>query len=221
METLDWTVAEGTIRVLVVEDHTLVREGLMAMLGSHEGFDVIAGTGNGHEALRLGAELHPDVILLDLRIEGLDGLEVLKKIKADHPDIRVLILSVHDEQSYVGQAVVAGADGYLLKTVSTEELVDGVRRVMAGEAVLHPAVARTVLSEMTHLASGGGPAELSARELEIVKLLAQGLSNKQIAVRLQLGIETIKTHISSILSKLGAVDRTQAVAVALRRGIIE
>lgn len=193
----------------------------MAMLSSHDGFEIVGGTGDGNDALRLGAELTPDVMLLDLRIEGLDGLAVLKQMKAEQPDVRVLILSVHDEQAYVGQAVVAGADGYLLKTVSSEELVDGVRRVMAGEAVLHPAVARMVLSELTHLANRDGPDELSVRELEIVKLLAQGLSNKQIAVRLQLGIETVKTHISSILSKLGAVDRTQAVAVALRRGIID
>lgn len=210
------------IRVLVVEDHTLVREGLVAMLQSQHDMEVAGQAGDGEEALRLAAEAAPDLVLLDLRLPKVDGLEVLKRLKAEHQRTRVIVLTVHDEQAYVGEAVMAGADGYLLKTASYEELADAVRRVIQGEAVLHPAVARTVLTALSDLAGGdGGHGELSVRELEIIKLLAQGLSNREIAVRLSLGVETVKTHISSILAKLGAVDRTQAVAVALRRGLID
>lgn len=207
---------------MVVEDHTLVREGLVTLLGAQEDIDVIAECGDGAEAVELGRDLSPDLVLLDLRLPGLDGLEVLRRLKAADESTRVLILTVHDEQSYVGEAVVAGADGYLLKTSSHSDLLDAIRRVMAGEAVLHPAVARSVLKELTHLASGeAASGELSTRELEILRHLAQGLSNRQIAVELGIGMETVKTHISSILHKLDAVDRTQAVAVALRRGIID
>lgn len=213
-------MTEQKISVLVVEDHTLVREGLVSMLEAQHDMDVAGEADNGHDAVRLASELGPDVILLDLRLPGIDGLEALKRIKAEPGEVRVLVLTVHDEQAYVGEAVLAGADGYLLKTVSHSELADGIRRVMRGEAVLHPGVARTVLTELSQLASGDG-GDLSVRELEILKLLAQGLSNKQIAVRLTIGVETVKTHISSILHKLGAVDRTQAVALAFRRGLLE
>lgn len=210
------------IRVAVVEDHTLVREGLVTMLDSHDNIDVIVSSGDGAVAYEQILEALPDVVLLDLRLPGMDGLEVLKRLKTKVPAIRVLVLTVHDEQNYVSEAVIAGADGYLLKTVSHAELSDAVKRVHSGEAVLHPAVARQVLTELSqgsagHSADGG----LSVREREILMHLAQGLSNKQIASEISVGVETVKTHISSILHKLEAVDRTQAVALALRRGLIE
>jgi DNA-binding NarL/FixJ family response regulator len=215
-------MADTPTRVLVVEDHTLVREGFVAMLESIEGVAVCGQAGNGEEALERVAELQPEIVLLDLRLPKLDGLEVLKRLKNEGSDAKVLVLTVHDEQSYVGEAVLAGADGYLLKTVTHAELTDAIERVKRGETVLHPSVARTVVTALTELkSSDGGQGGLSVRELEIVNLLAQGLSNREIAVRLSLGVETVKTHISSILHKLGAVDRTQAVAFALRRGLIE
>lgn len=210
------------IRVAVVEDHTLVREGLVTMLDSHDNINVVVSSGDGAEAYEQILEALPDVVLLDLRLPGMDGLEVLKRLKTKVPAIRVLVLTVHDEQNYVSEAVVAGADGYLLKTVSHAELSDAVERIHRGEAVLHAAVARQVLTELSQ-GSGGHTADggLSVREREILVQLAQGLSNKQIASTLSVGVETVKTHISSILHKLEAVDRTQAVAVALRRGLIE
>jgi len=199
-----------------------VREGLVTMLDVEEDIEVVAQAGDGEEALEVILEHEPDVVMLDLRLPGMDGMEVLKRVKAQKPQIRVLVLTVHDEQQYVGEAVLSGADGYLLKTVSHAELTDAARRIAKGEAVLHPAVARSVLTELTTLAAGGpDDGGLSPREREILTLLAQGLSNKQIASRLQVGVETVKTHISSILGKLDAVDRTQAVALALRRGLIE
>jgi DNA-binding NarL/FixJ family response regulator len=206
--------------VVVVEDHTLVREGLIAMLQSHTDIAVAGEAGDGEEALRVCASERPDVVLLDLRLPKLDGLEVLKRLKAGQPEVRVLVLTVHDEQNYVGEAVMAGADGYLLKTVAHREVADAVRRVARGEAVLHPAVARSVLSELTG-GKGGPGSDLSPRELEILKLLSQGLSNRQIAEEITLGVETVKTHISHILTKLDAVDRTQAVAKAIRQGLID
>lgn len=215
-------MAERTCRLVVVEDHTLVREGVVAMLEAHDDFEVAGQADNGIDALALCRELEPDVVLLDLRIPGKDGLQVLRELKASQPDIRVIALTVHDEEGYVGEALRAGADGYMLKTISHQELAEAVRRVMAGEAALHPAVAKKVLEDFAALSRGSKPSgQLSARELDVVKLLAQGLSNKQIARRLDIGLETVKTHVSSILEKLGAADRTQAVVLALRRGLVE
>lgn len=210
-----------TIRVLVVEDHTLVRQGLVAMLAAAEGVEVTGEAEDGERALELVSEREPDVVLLDLRLPKIDGIEVLRRSKSDDPDIRVIALTVHDEQAYVGEALLAGADGYLLKTVAHDELIDAIKRVAEGEVVLHPAVSRTAMTELTQLASRDASSDLSTRELDVLRHLAQGLSNKQIAVRLQVGVETVKTHISSILHKLDATDRTEAVAVALRRGLIE
>lgn len=210
-----------TIRVLVVEDHTLVRQGLVAMLGAAEGVEVAAEAEDGERALELVPEEGPDVVLLDLRLPKVDGIEVLRRLKADDPGIRIIALTVHDEQAYVGEALLAGADGYLLKTVAHDELIDAIKRVAEGEVVLHPAVSRTAMTELTQLANRDASSDLSTRELDVLRHLAQGLSNKQIAVRLQVGVETVKTHISSILQKLDATDRTEAVAVALRRGLIE
>lgn len=210
-----------TIRVLVVEDHTLVRQGLVAMLAAADGVEVAAEAEDGERALELVPEEGPDVVLLDLRLPKVDGIEVLRRLKADDPDIRVIALTVHDEQAYVGEALLAGADGYLLKTVAHDELIDAIRRVAEGEVVLHPAVSRTAMTELTQLANRDASSDLSTRELDVLRHLAQGLSNKQIAVRLEVGVETVKTHISSILQKLDATDRTEAVAVALRRGLIE
>lgn len=210
-----------TIRVLVVEDHTLVRQGLVAMLAAAEGLEVTGEAEDGERALELVSADRPDVVLLDLRLPKIDGIEVLRRSKSDDPDIRVIALTVHDEQAYVGEALLAGADGYLLKTVAHEELIDAIKRVAEGEVVLHPAVSRTAMTELTQLASRDASSDLSTRELDVLRHLAQGLSNKQIAVRLQVGVETVKTHISSILHKLDATDRTEAVAVALRRGLIE
>lgn len=210
-----------TIRVLVVEDHTLVRQGLVAMLAAADGVEVAAEAEDGERALELVSGDAPDIVLLDLRLPKVDGIEVLRRLKSDHPDIRVIALTVHDEQAYVGEALLAGADGYLLKTVAHEELVDAIKRVAQGEVVLHPAVSRTAMTELTQLATRDVSTDLSIRELDVLRHLAQGLSNKQIAVRLQVGVETVKTHISSILHKLDATDRTEAVAVALRRGMIE
>lgn len=209
------------IRVVVVEDHNLVREGFVAMLGTEDDLEVVGEASDGQAALEVVGDHRPDVVLLDLRLPKLSGLDVLRHLKKTMPEVRVVVLTVHDEQTYVAEAVLAGADGYLLKTVTHTELTDAIRRVTRGEAALHPAIARTVLTELTQIASREGGSELSTRELDVLVLLAQGLSNKDIASRLSLGVETVKTHISNILGKLGAVDRTQAVALALRRGLIE
>lgn len=210
------------IRVVVVDDHTLLREGLVSMLETYDDIDVAGQASDGHEALRLALEVRPDVVLLDLRLPGVDGIDVTRRLKAEAPRMRVLIVTVHQEESYVTEALRAGADGYTLKTIGHKELADTIRRVMAGEPVLHPAVARTVLADFAAITRGESPpGRLSAREREVVKLLAQGLSNKQIARQLGIGVETVKTHVSSILTKLGAADRTQAVVLALRRGLVE
>jgi NarL family two-component system response regulator LiaR len=217
-----WAAMPQPLRILVVEDHTLLREGLIAMLEAYEEFEVAGQTGDGADGLRLALELLPDVVLLDLRLPGMDGLQALRELKVRAAQIKVIVLTVHEEEAYVGEALRSGADGYMLKTISHQELADAVRRVAAGEAVLHPAVARKVLSDFAALSKGERlPGQLSGREREVVELLAEGLSNKQIARRLEIGVETVKTHVSSILEKLGAADRTQAVVLALRRGLVE
>lgn len=210
------------VRLVVIEDQTLVREGMIAMLEAEEGIEVVGQSTTGREGIRVCAAERPDVVLLDLGLPDIAGLEVLRTLKADQPEVRVIVVTVHDEEGYVSEALRAGADGYMLKTINHVELQDAVRRVVRGEAVLHPAVAKKVLAEFAALSRGERPAgELSGREREVIQLLAQGLSNRQIADNLGVGVETIKTHVSNIIEKLGATDRTHAVVLALRRGLVQ
>ncbi len=204
------------VRVLVVDDHPVVRVGVWGMLVTQEQFDVVGEAADGDEAVRLVGELQPDVVLMDLRMPGLDGVQATARIRARHPDVQVLVLTTYDTDEDILRAVEAGAVGYLLKDAPREELFRGVEAAARGESLLAPAVVARLLGRMR---SPRGEA-LSPRELEVLGLVAEGRANKAVARALSISETTVKTHLAHIFTKLGVDDRTAAVTVALNRGII-
>ncbi|WP_410655615.1 response regulator [Amycolatopsis sp. lyj-112] len=218
--------AVRVVSVVVADDHQVVRTGFAALLDSQPDFTVVGTARDGTEAVRVTGELRPDVVLMDVRMPGMDGIEATRLLVAesevDGP--RVLILTTFDLDEYVYDALRAGASGFLLKDVTAERLFDAVRVVAAGEALLAPTVTRRLISEFARLRpSQGVPPELSAltpRETEVLRLIAEGLSNPEIAGRLSVTEETVKTHVSRVLNKLGLRDRTQAVVTAYESGLV-
>jgi DNA-binding NarL/FixJ family response regulator len=212
------------IRVLLADDHVVVREGTRELLEREPDIEVIGEANDGEEAVRLAKELKPDVAVLDIAMPKLNGIEATKQIREAHPSIAVLVLTAYDNDQYVFAILEAGAAGYLLKNVAGRQLIDAIRQVRAGQAVLHPIVARKVVDRFTrsgHRSSWNGPAaELTERELEVLKLAARGRSNKEIAAELFLSARTVQHHLTSIFTKLGVSSRTEAVLHALRMGWI-
>jgi DNA-binding NarL/FixJ family response regulator len=204
------------IRVLVVDDHPVVRTGVRGMLASQAEFDVVGEAADGAEALLRVAELRPDVVLMDLRMPGMDGVEATKLIRAQHPGAQVLVLTTYDTDEDILRAVEAGAVGYLLKDSPRDELFRGVQAAARGESLLAPAVVSRLMGRMR---TPPGLA-LSPRELEVLALVADGRPNKEIARSLFISETTVKTHLVHIFTKLGVDDRTAAVTVALERGVI-
>jgi DNA-binding NarL/FixJ family response regulator len=204
------------IRILVVDDHPVVRTGVRGMLASQPEFDVVGEAADGEEALRRVAELNPSVVLMDLRMPGMDGVEATKLIRAQHPATQVLVLTTYDTDEDILRAVEAGAVGYLLKDSPREELFRGVQAAARGESALAPAVVSRLMGRMR---TPPGLA-LSPRELEVLALVADGTPNKEIARSLYISETTVKTHLGHIFTKLGVDDRTAAVTVALERGIL-
>ncbi|HEU4798047.1 MAG TPA: response regulator transcription factor [bacterium] len=205
------------IRILVVDDHPVVREGLVASLEDDPEFQVLGAAGSAEEALPLVAAHHPDIILLDLELPGTGGLAAIPTLTAAHPESRILILTAYDTDERVLGAIRAGAKGYLLKGASLEEIARAIRAVHAGESYLEPRIASKVLAE---LGPGKRRTTLSPREREVLRLFADGHSNKQIARALGITERTVKFHVTSILNKLGAENRAQAVALAAQRGLL-
>jgi DNA-binding NarL/FixJ family response regulator len=211
-----------TIRILLADDHDLVREGTKELLEREEDFQVVAEAGDGEEAVRLALEHHPDVALMDIAMPGLNGIEATKQIKTAAPSVAVLILTAYDDEEYIFPLLEAGAAGYLLKNVRAHDLVAAVRSVHAGESVLHPAVARKVIDcfaprgkESHELIEMN---QVTERELEVLRLAARGMSNRDIADHLYLSTRTVQTHLSAIFSKMEVGSRTEAVVKALREG---
>jgi DNA-binding NarL/FixJ family response regulator len=205
------------IRVLVVDDHPVVRHGLVSMLRWEPDIALVGEAADGREAVRLIREQGPDVVLLDLRLPELSGIEVMRQVRGQVPPVRFLVLTTYDTDSYIAPALEAGAQGYLLKDATPDELAGAVRSLMQGRAALEPSVATRLLERMSE---GETNEELSGRELDVLRLLVKGDSNKSIASRLMLSENTVKSHISHIFSKLGVQSRAEAVAVALQRGIV-
>jgi NarL family two-component system response regulator LiaR len=209
------------ITVLIVDDHGVVRQGLRAYLDTQEDISVVGDAPDGAKGVAQSAELAPDVALVDLVMPGMDGIETTRRIKAASPRTQIVILTSVDDDSHVLPAIQAGAISYLLKDVSGEALAEAVRKAARGEAVLHPRVATRLLTALRAPAETDALTQLSAREREVLQLLAQGHSNQKIAELLDIGEKTVKSHVSNILGKLHLADRTQAAVYAWRRGVVK
>ena len=213
------------IKVLIADDHAVVREGTRQILEQESDIDVVAEAENGEEAVSMAGSLKPDVAIIDISMPKMDGIEATRQIKARYPTVAVLILTAYDDEQFVFSLLEAGAAGYLLKSVRSHELVDALRAVYSGESVLHPAIARKVLNRFTH-ASGKSteikkPSELlSEREMEVLKLATRGQSNQEIADELTLSLRTVQAHLGHIFNKLQVSSRTEAVVRALKEGWI-
>ncbi len=212
------------IKIVIVDDHEMVRNGLSVMLEREEDFTVIGEANNGKEAVEVVGKLQPDVVLMDLRMPEMDGVEAMRQIRAKDDSVEFLVLTTFDSDEYIFDAIEAGAKGYLLKDTSREELFKAVRTVNRGESLIEPAVVSRVLDRLTQLsqrvARGPDHLTLSDRELEVLQLMAKGSANKQIAGDLSITESTVKTHVANIFQKLEVNHRTEAVTKAISQGII-
>ncbi len=210
------------IRILVADDHPIVRDGLISILGTQPDFDVVGKAGDGRETLEQVDNLHPDVLLLDLEMPQMDGVETLRNLRQAHNSVRTIVFTAFDTDERIVSAVQAGAQGYLLKGVPREEIFNAIRVVYAGGSLLQPVVASKLLRQVSgdHKPQATMDA-LTPREQHVLKLLAQGLQNKEIAAELVITERTVKFYVSSILSKLGAGNRTEAVTLAVQRGLVK
>lgn len=210
------------ITILLVDDHALVRSGVRAYLETQPDLEVLAEAGSGAEAIRLAAELAPDVALMDLVMPGMDGVEATRHVREASPRTQVVVLTSFHEDTHIFPAIKAGAISYLLKDIGPAELAEAVRAAARGEAVIHPKVAARLMQELRgNRAQIVNPyTELSEREQEVLRLIAEGLSNAEIAEKLVLSEKTVKSHVSNILNKLHLTDRTQAAVYAWREGMV-
>lgn len=209
-----------TIRVLVVDDHPVVRRGIKSLLAEEDDLEVVGEAANGKDAIQQVADLNPDVILMDLVMPEMTGIEAIRQITASHPDARILVMTSFAADDKVFPSIKAGALGYMMKDSDPEDLIRMIHQVYRGELSIHPTIARKVIQELNRPTDGPlTPEPLTERELEILQLLAQGVENKEIARRLVLREATVRTHVSNILSKLHLANRVQATLYALRKGI--
>jgi len=213
-------MSKDSIKVLIVDDHAVVRKGMRALLATEADMEVVGEAADGHEAIAACEKLEPDVILMDLVMPEMDGVEAIRRIRATRPDARVLVVTSFGSDRKLFPAVKAGAVGYLLKDASPEELIRAVRNAAAGRTSLHPALARRLLAEFASEPGVSRRTEkLTARETELLRCLARGLTNDQMAEELHISEATVRTHVSHILAKLNLANRTQAALYALREGI--
>ncbi|GAA2181390.1 response regulator transcription factor [Brooklawnia cerclae] len=208
--------ANSAIRVLVVDDHPIVREGIVAIVASAPDLEVVGQAANGAEAITQFAALRPDIVLMDLRMPVMDGVSATAHIHAEHPEVTVVVLTTYETDEDILSAIEAGATGYLLKAAPKEELIAGVRAAANGQVALAPSVAAALVSRV----QAPEPARLTPREIEVLGLVADGLSNAQIGRRLFITEATVKTHLLRLFEKLGVNDRTRAVTLAMERGIL-
>jgi len=212
----------GTIRILVADDHTVVRDGLTAMLGRQGDFSVVGEAKNGREAVESARSLQPDIILMDLRMPEMDGVEAMRQIRSADANVKFIVLTTFDTDEYIFDAIEAGAKGYLMKDTSREKLFQAIHAVHQGESLIEPGVASKLLDRFAELSRGAAPADvLSQREMEVLGLMAEGAGNKAIAADLSIAESTVKTHVANIFQKLEVSGRTDAVTKAIRKGIIK
>ena len=216
------TLNTQTVRVLIADDQTLFRVGLARLLEEDPRVEIVGQAGDGVEAVKLAGSVAPDVILMDLKMPNLDGIEATRQILAKYPSVKVLLLTTFEADNHVIQALKAGASGYILKDSRPDSIVSSLLAVMAGERVMASAVANRVLEMLTGTTT---PKEfydgLTGREIEILKLLAGGMANKQIAYKLKISEKTVRNHVSNMYEKLNIYDRSQAVLYAVRKGLVE
>ncbi|MFC0215209.1 response regulator [Paenibacillus chartarius] len=213
---------EADIKVLLVDDHEMVRIGLAAVLGTEDGIEVVGEASNGMEGIRLAQEYRPDVVLMDLVMEGMDGIETTKKLLQEHPDCKVIVLTsfLDDEKMY--PVLEAGAFSYLLKTSRASEIAQAIRSAAKGQSVLESQVASKLMNRFRQPKPAAAPhEELTDREMEVLKLIASGKSNQEVADELFIGIKTVKFHVTNVLAKLGVEDRTQAAIYAFKHGLVQ
>lgn len=210
------------VSILIADDHPVVRQGLRTFLELQEDLEVVGEAGGGEEAVAMARQLLPDVVLMDLVMPGLDGIEATRRIRAESPTTRVIVLTSFAEDEKVFPSIKAGAAGYLLKDVEPEALAEAIRTVQRGEALLHPTVAAKLMQEFGAERRAPGELErLTERELEVLRLVARGMSNREIAGELVLSEKTVKTHVSNILAKLHLADRTQAALFAVKQRLVD
>ena len=212
-----------TARVLIVDDHELARAGLRSMLEGAPGLEVAGEAASGHEALELCRHLRPDLALVDVRMPGLNGLETTRALKAEHPTLAVVMVTMYDNPEYLLEALKAGAAGYVLKDATRQELLSTVRRVLEGESILDGELAARLLRQLAAESAVEAPApmeQLTQRERDVLGLLAQGLTNREIGGRLVVSPGTVKVHVEHIIAKLGVSDRTQAAVRAVELGLL-
>lgn len=209
------------ISVLVADDHPVVRQGLGSFLGLQRDMELAGEAADGEEAIQKVLELVPDVVLMDLVMPKVDGIEAIRRIRATSPSTKVVVLTSFTEDARLFAAIKAGAAGYLLKDADPREIAEGIRTVHRGEALLAPAAAAKLMQEFAHAETDDSLDRLTDREVEVLRLIAQGLSNRDIAEELVLSEKTVKTHVSNILAKLHLVDRTQAALFAVKKRLVE
>ncbi len=210
------------IKVLIAEDHEMVRESLASMLSNHPTIHMVGTACNGREAVEKAKQLEPDVVLMDIKMPNMDGIKACRLLKKAQPDVLVIMLTVMDDESHVIDAITAGASGYILKSMSINELLRAIKLAVEGKSILHPTATKQLINEFKKLNDDETSRfHISDRELEVLQLLAYGNTNKEIARDLTISQQTVKSHVIHIFQKLDASDRTEAVAIALRRGIVE
>jgi len=211
----------GKMKILIADDHPVVREGLVTMLSRENDIEVVGEAQNGKVAIEKARELKPDIVLMDLRMPEVDGIEAIRLIKSENPQVKFIVLTTYDNDEYIFKGIEAGARAYLLKDAPRAELFKAIRAVSRGESLIEPAIAGKVLDRFAELSrQTQSPEALSERELEVLTLIAKGTSNKLIATNLNIGESTVKTHIQSIFHKLNVSDRTEAVTEAIKKGIV-
>ena len=211
-----------TVRILLADDHAMLRDGVRMVLDAHPDFEVVGMAGSGAEAVTLAQSLHPDIAVLDIAMPELNGLEATREIRATCPGTEVIVMSMHEGEEYLREALRAGASGFVLKRAAAKDLVGAILAVRRGESYLDPALTRTLISDYVRKVDHGEPATgaLTERELEVLRLVAEGFTNRQIALKLNISIKTVQSHRANLMDKLDVHDRTELVRYAIRRGLI-